>query len=285
MDSSAQANFKWKGPDGFSHVGDSVHITNPETKDLYFCTATNEVSEETAEFKLTDCPGQGSEKFATGSTQTLSVNAERALKFIEWKHKGNLVVEWYGEGDPTQYRYNAKLNTNTGDLTFKMLKVNSGEYKCQYQYKDKGTFDEKVFQVEVIDPVSKPKVTCKKNATDITLTCTIGSSVPAEFTWTGPNGFSHVGNIVHITSQETNNSLYFCTAQNEVSKETAEFTLMNCYKGGNKGPTFLYWLIPLISIFILILAVIAKRCYSKGAIPTNSNQEPDVIESVQLNGL
>ncbi|XP_046701445.1 uncharacterized protein LOC124383105 isoform X2 [Silurus meridionalis] len=166
-----------------------------------------------------------------------------------------------------------------------MQNVNSGEYKCQYQYKDKGTFDEITFQVEVIDPVSKPKVTCKKNATDITLTCTIGSSVPAEFTWTGPNGFSHVGNIVHITSQETNNSLYFCTAQNEVSKETAEFTLMNCYKGGNKGPTFLYWLIPLISIFILILAVIAKRCYSKGAIPTNSNQEPDVIESVQLNGL
>ncbi|KAI5621189.1 CD48 antigen isoform X2 [Silurus asotus] len=172
MDSSAQANFKWKGPDDFSHVGESVHITNPETKDLYFCTATNEVSEETAEFELTGCPRQGSEKFATGSTQTLSVNAERALKLIEWKHNGNLVVEWHGVGKPTQYRYydHAKLNINNGVLTIKMLKVYSGEYKCQYQYKDADTFQEKIFQVEVIGSVE-----VKKFATGSTQTLSVNA--------------------------------------------------------------------------------------------------------------
>ncbi|KAF7709486.1 hypothetical protein HF521_016336 [Silurus meridionalis] len=102
-----------------------------------------------------------------------------------------------------------------------MQNVNSGEYKCQYQYKDKGTFDEITFQVEVIDPVSKPRVTCKKNVTNITLKCTVDSSEQVNFKWKGPDDFSHVGDSVHITNPEAKDS-YFCTATNEFQEKFLE---------------------------------------------------------------
>lgn len=63
VDSLVEAKFKWTGPNQFSHVGNTVHISREQNEAIYFCTAENEVSSKYMEFNLMDCPASGNPFF------------------------------------------------------------------------------------------------------------------------------------------------------------------------------------------------------------------------------
>ncbi|KAB5577060.1 hypothetical protein PHYPO_G00205640 [Pangasianodon hypophthalmus] len=233
VDPPVQAEFTWTGPDEFSHVGKSVHITRKESDSIYYCTAKNEVSQKTIEFKLKECPGGYvySQNIATGTTYTFRPTIQGKIENFDWRHNGYLVVEWDPDNGAHWYRYGerAHINSDTGDLTLQVKKEDSGVFKGQFQVKGVLRYFERT--ITVIDAVSEPKVTCEQNDTDITLLCSVDPPVPVEFTWRGPDEFSHVGKSVHITRKERDDSIYYCTAKNEVSQKTIEFKLKECPGG------------------------------------------------------
>ncbi|XP_060732366.1 uncharacterized protein LOC132850166 isoform X3 [Tachysurus vachellii] len=232
VDDPVQALFTWSGPDGFSHVGDSVQITRKQNDDsIYYCSAKNEESVMSAEFKLKDCISEGCvdcENFKTGTNYTFKPAIPGAIELGYWRLNGNLVVEWDVKSAPVWYRLKdrAQLNTDNGDLTVWLNKEDSGIFMAQFQVQGVLQYFERT--IKVIDPVTKPEVTCKQNDQNIKLTCSLKPPVKAEFKWTGPNGFSHVGNSVQFLGNENADSFYYCTAKNEVSEESAEFNLKNC---------------------------------------------------------
>lgn len=76
-------------------------------------------------------------------------------------------------------------------------------------------------------------MTCEVNDTIITVLYSVDPSVPAEFSWIGANGFTHVGNRVHIPRKANDELIYFCTATNEVSTNSAEVNVKDCIAGNH----------------------------------------------------
>ncbi|KAF4086923.1 hypothetical protein AMELA_G00089900 [Ameiurus melas] len=230
VDPPVQAEFKWRGPNGFSQSGNSVHITKEgDDNSVYFCTAENKVSQKTTEFDLNKCTHKDSEDLKTGTSYTFRPSIQGTIEILDWRHNGYLVVEWEPGSDPHFYRYQerASLDTKTGDFTLRLMKKeDSGVFRGQFQVK--GVLQEFERTITVIDPVPKPKVTCEQNGMNITLRCSVEPSVQAEFTWSGPNGFSESGNSVHITKESDQEKVYFCIAKNSVSHTDTEFNLNMC---------------------------------------------------------
>lgn len=80
------------------------------------------------------------------------------------------------------------------------------------------------------DPLPKPVVNCVVNDTHITLVCSV--ALPAQFSWSGPNGYTHSGDRVYIARKATGDSIYYCTADNDVSRNVTEFNIVkDCIKG------------------------------------------------------
>ncbi|KAK3569208.1 hypothetical protein QTP86_026613 [Hemibagrus guttatus] len=166
----------------------------------------------------------------TGTNYTFMPKIRGVIELGDWRYKGNLVVEWEPKTDPTwygNYKERAHLNTDNGDLTLQVKKEDNGVFKSQIQVG--GTLKYSEVTVEVLDPVPVPKVTCTQVDKNVTLLCSVDPSVQAEFTWSGPNKFSHVGKSVDVTrNDDKEDSIYFCTAKNQVSQKEAEFKIKDC---------------------------------------------------------
>ncbi|KAF5905912.1 T-lymphocyte surface antigen Ly-9-like isoform X2, partial [Clarias magur] len=168
---------------------------------------------------------------ASGADYTFITHITRTIQSIQWTRDNTLVVECDPPGNPDWYRFKtqAELDLKTGDLTVRALKKeDSGLFKGQFQVN--GVLQYVEYSVTVVDAVSEPKVTCEQNDRDITLLCSVEPPVQAEFTWTGPDGFSHVGNRVHVTREKYDEAIYYCTAKNEVSQKSTEFNIKTCAK-------------------------------------------------------
>ncbi|KAF5905911.1 T-lymphocyte surface antigen Ly-9-like isoform X2, partial [Clarias magur] len=231
-----QAEFTWTGPDGFSHVGNRAYVTKGKNY-VYYCTVKNEVSNNSAEFNTNACPKGGADNIyiATGADYTFRSHITATIQSIQWTHNSNLVVECDPPGNPDWYRFKtqAELNQSTGDLTVREVKKEDrGLFKGQFQVN--GDLWSAEYSVTVVDAVSEPNLTCEQNDTDITLICSVEPPVQSEFTWTGPDGFSHVGNRAYVT--RGNNDVYYCTARNEVSKKSAAFNTNVCPKDAVSEP-------------------------------------------------
>ncbi|XP_053089849.1 uncharacterized protein LOC113524070 [Pangasianodon hypophthalmus] len=220
-----------------------------------------------------------SENIATGTNYTFRPAIQGKIENFDWRHNGYLVVEWDPDNGAHWYRYRerAHINTDTADLTLQVKKEDSGVFRGQFQVKGVLQYFERT--ITVIDAVSEPKVTCEQNDTDITLLCSVDPPVPVEFTWRGPDGFSHVGKSVHITRKESD-SIYYCTAKNEVSQKTIEFKLKECPEGnsrteGNGLPVALSTTVFFIIVLICALALLyCNFC--------NVNNDEDLISTVEF---
>ncbi|GAA6108229.1 uncharacterized protein LOC113654382 isoform X1 [Tachysurus ichikawai] len=168
------------------------------------------------------------ENFKTGTNYTFKPAIPGVIELGDWRLNGNLVVEWEGKSETIWYRLKdrATLNTDNGDLTVWLKKEDSGVFKALFQVQ--GVLKSFERTIKVIDPVTKPKVTCEQNDQDITLKCSVDAPVQALFTWFGPDGFSHVGDSVQITRKQNDDSIYYCSAKNEVSVMSAEFKPKDC---------------------------------------------------------
>ncbi|KAI4896352.1 hypothetical protein NFI96_019155, partial [Prochilodus magdalenae] len=171
----------------------------------------------------------------TGEDRSLDPHVKGKLQTILWKYKGYKVVEL----EPTEYRWyrfkdQAHLNNDTGVLTLlKLDKDRSGLYQSEIQVD--GKLHNSDFNVHVMDPVPAPEVTCDANSTTATLLCSVGSSVQADFKWSGPNDFVFTGERITISNEQSPETVYICTAGNKVSQQSTQFSLREC----NTGNAFL----------------------------------------------
>ncbi|XP_036418242.1 uncharacterized protein LOC118801913 isoform X1 [Colossoma macropomum] len=165
----------------------------------------------------------------TGGTCTFKSSASGTPQTILWKFNKMKVVE-YENNEFTWYRFESRadLDIQTGDFTLKQLsKEDSGHYESEIQVDGKLQYSN--HEIKVLDAVPVPEVTCHANCTVATLLCSVGSSVQAELIWSGPNGFEETGERISVSPKEQ--SVYICTAQNEVSKKSTEFSQQKCLTG------------------------------------------------------
>ncbi|XP_027020373.2 uncharacterized protein LOC113654420 isoform X2 [Tachysurus fulvidraco] len=161
---------------------------------------------------------------ATGTVYNFTSGITGDIELGDWRLNGNLVVEWEGKSEPVWYRLKdrAQFNRANGDLSVVLTKNDSGAYTAQFQVK--GVLQYYAITINVIDPLTKPEVTCEQNGQNITLKCSLVPPVEAKFKWTGPNGFSHVGDSVQISRNENDDSIYYCTVENALGEKATKST-------------------------------------------------------------
>ncbi|MCI4378422.1 hypothetical protein PGIGA_G00215750 [Pangasianodon gigas] len=78
-----------------------------------------------------------SENIATGTTYTFNPTIREKIENFDWRHNGNLVVEWDPDNGAHWYRYRerAHINSDTGDLTLQVKKEDNGVFRGQFQVK------------------------------------------------------------------------------------------------------------------------------------------------------
>ncbi|XP_066543103.1 pregnancy-specific beta-1-glycoprotein 5-like [Hoplias malabaricus] len=166
----------------------------------------------------------------TGTNYTLQPKITGKPQNILWKFKGSKMVE-YGNSNLDWYKdyeSRGKLDIQSGDLTLKNLrKDDTGLYQSEIQVDGRLHFSD--HNIEVMDGISQPKVSCQD---EVTLTCSVDPGVQAEFEWTGPDGFEATGERLNISQVIISkiDSVFFCTAKNKVSESRTSFILKDCYK-------------------------------------------------------
>nr|XP_029505734.1 daf-12-interacting protein 1-like [Oncorhynchus nerka] len=159
------------------------------------------------------------------------------LQEILWKHGVNKTVEWSTGGiqEFQDFKGKTTLNTTTGEITIRQLtKQLSGVYEAECVIGQKiQTFQQRV---EVIDPVSQPKVTCELNGTMATIHCSAEGPL-VEYRWSWPD---HQGEMwsqeqtgQHYNIKSPESVSYTCEARNPVSEKTLTYSSNDCLATGN----------------------------------------------------
>ncbi|XP_022524281.2 uncharacterized protein LOC103041163 [Astyanax mexicanus] len=207
-----------------------------------------------------------------GGNVTLKPLVTGKPESILWKFNNDKVVEFEDERE-RWFQFKGVLDNNTGVLTLKELKKgNSGPYEAEILIK--GNLVNTKFTLQVMDAVGVPTISCKvADDEKITLTCSVDSSVgPVKTTWSGPDG-PHEGKTVIVSKDTKNESVYFCTASNKVSKESApEFTLKDCYSPGPDSvvPIVIGVLVAVAVVLILGILAVVYREKIKTYLPVSS---------------
>ncbi|XP_060785844.1 uncharacterized protein LOC132891834 isoform X2 [Neoarius graeffei] len=192
----------------------------------------------------------------TGEHYTFKAQQEGPFETVDWKYNGSLVVDWVVPNEPEWFRYEdrASLNKMTGDLSLTLKKTDSGVYKGQFQVAGFLKYFEQT--IRVIDPLSKVEVTCEANGTGITFAASVVPQVPANITWTTPNG-EITGERIHIEIEKIpEKGFVYCTAKNEVDIKTEELNLENCTKGPEPGSNIGTILGSIIAV-VVVLGIVA----------------------------
>lgn len=160
---------------------------------------------------------------------------------ILWKHNGNKVVEFNGNEETVYNPFEKRitLDWHAAVLEIKQLRhYDSGEYELDV-LTNKG-LNRFYFELEVIDRVAKPNISCKMNngssssdrsGNEATLMCSADSSKPQslKFEWS-QHGKTNPGPILKILlGKYYDDEVYSCTVSNRLSNEIATFTAKDCY--------------------------------------------------------
>uniref|UniRef100_A0A8C2PX28 Ig-like domain-containing protein n=1 Tax=Cyprinus carpio TaxID=7962 RepID=A0A8C2PX28_CYPCA len=166
-----------------------------------------------------------------GKNLTLNPNIHGKPEEILWTFNGNKVAEHdltkfqdYG-----QFKGRSGIEITTGQLTVRnMTSQDSGIYMSAIQID--GEQQNSKNEVQVIDAVQEPIVTCKLNmiTESKTLFCSASSKFKITFEWIGSNSLPHSGQELHISKEEKTDSVFTCTVKNEVSQKNTSFTLKDC---------------------------------------------------------
>ncbi|XP_016424107.1 twitchin-like [Sinocyclocheilus rhinocerous] len=156
-----------------------------------------------------------------GNDLTLNPNIQGKPEDILWTFNGNKVAEH----DLTefqefgQFKGRSWIEITTGQLTFRnMTSQDSDIYTSAIQVDGKQQNSEN--EVQVIDAVQEPIVTCKLNmiTESKTLFCSASSKFQISFEWTGSNSIQHSGQELHISKEEKPGSVSTCAVKNELRK-------------------------------------------------------------------
>ncbi|NWU92785.1 LFA3 protein, partial [Upupa epops] len=121
-----------------------------------------------------------------GENFTFPVKIEEKLKEIIWKKNKDKVVEWEGQNKTTYFPSlwnRTLLNTENGCLTiFNLKKSDAGTYALEYFVSEK-TNIELIFMLSVLDPPSKPEISCNISGDYLVLKCTTDYQKPLSYAW------------------------------------------------------------------------------------------------------
>ncbi|XP_071211002.1 uncharacterized protein [Salvelinus alpinus] len=216
-----------------------------------------------------------------GGEITLTPKVSGQPEDILWKHIGNKVVEFDGSQNVEYGRYKGRtiLDWDSGALTIKGLTdADSGPYELEAVVKGKLQYSH--HEVDVIDNVAQPSVTCVVDNTnpenmDRTLLCSADLQPLTQFIWSSPGGSESPGPelfIPGVENQESENqdSVYTCVVKNPVSERTAEFTLKDCHT--EEGSTSVLAVVLSILLLLVLVAVLAFLlwCWRKGKKPAEA---------------
>ncbi|KAK7153577.1 hypothetical protein R3I94_007077 [Phoxinus phoxinus] len=163
-----------------------------------------------------------------GTRLTLNPNIQGDPEDILWTHNGNKVAEHELNNfqDYGQFRGRSEIEVSSGQLTVhNMTRLDNGIYRSVIQINGKLQSSEN--EVEVIDAVPQPIVTCKLNNISRALFCSVSSQSHVSYEWTG-SGSAQVGQELHVLREEPD-SVYTCTVKNAVSQKSSRFSLRDCH--------------------------------------------------------
>uniref|UniRef100_A0A3P9L5T2 Ig-like domain-containing protein n=1 Tax=Oryzias latipes TaxID=8090 RepID=A0A3P9L5T2_ORYLA len=162
------------------------------------------------------------------------INTPEPPDDILWKHNGNKMVEFDGQQQKpfNPFIDRITLNWHTAELTIANLKYeDSGDYVVEV-FANKKLYPAS-FQLEVIDPVPKPSISCKINAGgNATLTCSAevkGPRTKLEFSWTPPGNEKSSSKLEIKLADKQDSQVYECKVKTQLSEESASFTAKDCY--------------------------------------------------------
>uniref|UniRef100_A0A3B1JL49 Ig-like domain-containing protein n=1 Tax=Astyanax mexicanus TaxID=7994 RepID=A0A3B1JL49_ASTMX len=164
----------------------------------------------------------------TGTSCTFNPTVTAAYESVLWKFNNDKVVEFEdGSVKWVQFEKQGDFDENTGDLTLNGLKkTQSGLYESEILVS--GTLQTKKYEIQVIDAVPQPQVTCIRNSEgEVTsLECSVYPEVEVvTFIWSGPGFFKSPGKTLQITAVTDRTTTYTCTAKNPVSEKHSEIFL------------------------------------------------------------
>ncbi|XP_041927567.1 trichohyalin-like isoform X2 [Alosa sapidissima] len=171
-----------------------------------------------------------------GSSLILKPQTRGTLEEVTWTHNGNKVVVYDQQQiltfDPFKKR--VVLDLRSGDLTIKRLQTgDGGVYESTTVVNGKQQYSK--HNLQVIDTVPQPKVTCKEanpESEGETLLCGVDADTPVTYRWRGPTVYDHPGSELRLGKQEDPESVFTCFVKNEISEKYVTFTLKDCQPGG-----------------------------------------------------
>ncbi|XP_062389793.1 trichohyalin-like [Sardina pilchardus] len=171
-----------------------------------------------------------------GSSLILNPHTRGTLEEIVWTHNGNKVVD-YDQQQIVQFDPFKKriiLDLRSGELTIKRLQAgDDGVYESTAVVDGKTQYSK--HNLQVIDTVPQPKVTCKEadpGAEEETLLCSVDVDIPVTYRWRGPTVYDHPGAQLRLGKEEDPDSTFTCFVKNEISEKYVSFTLRDCQPGG-----------------------------------------------------
>ncbi|XP_036401144.1 uncharacterized protein DDB_G0290685-like isoform X2 [Megalops cyprinoides] len=224
---------------------------------------------------------------------TLKPNAKSRFDEIIWTHNNNLVVEFeknkiteYG-----QFKERIILNHITGHLTItNLITRDSGEYRADLM--SAGVFEPFIQTVEILDTLTKPKVTCHVNGTMVTLLCAGDLSPVTQYSWEGPEAQNQSGPELQLQRKESSDSVYTCVLSNPVSQSSEKFNIQSCFPAGDEEddsvPVVAIVVCLLLLLLLLILGLLfmyRKKYWSVGRGKRGKEENPEAPpedESAQL---
>ncbi|XP_062374124.1 uncharacterized protein LOC134062198 [Sardina pilchardus] len=216
---------------------------------------------------------------ASNGNVTLQSGVKGHIDEILWKHNGNKMVEWdkiKSVADPIEYltfKGRTKLDKTTCDVTIvDLTKNDSGLYEAEVAIQGKLTIIS--HRVDVIDPVTRAKVTCQRStATMATLHCEAeGESL--SYRWSGPGLQTEMRGQTgpQINKEKDQNSVYICVVNNQVSNSSVHYHGSDCFDSGH-----LQLIIGACSAVIVVAAAAAAgfgyHCYKKSEYENKGKNE------------
>ncbi|XP_075870672.1 SLAM family member 5-like [Nelusetta ayraudi] len=196
---------------------------------------------------------------------------------ILWKHNGNKVVEFAGSEESVYGSYEGRiiLYWHTAQLQISDLRLeDSGTY--EYEIMTGGKLHVSSYELEVIEKVVKPAITCEINNSSSNLSAVLLCSVgqprsPLMFEWSSDRNVQSGETLTIFLGGELDERQYTCRVSNPVSQETATFTAKDCNTdtGLSSGMVVVIVLIILmVCVGLLMLLYMLKRkdlaCFKNG---------------------
>ncbi|XP_056124453.1 SLAM family member 5 [Rhinichthys klamathensis goyatoka] len=197
-----------------------------------------------------------------GTSLTLKPNIQGKPEDILWTLNGNKVAEHdltefldYG-----QFKERAEIEVSTGQLkVHHMTSHDSGHYRSVIQIN--GKLQNSDNEVQVIESVPEPVVTCHRTNISRALLCSVSSRSRVSYAWTGSAQQS--GPELQLSGEEEPDSVYTCTVRNEVSQRSSSFSLKHCHTDGPQSYENIILPVALSVIAAVILVIIAPVIYFK----------------------